>query len=386
MHSIWKFLTSLRLTVVCLALGIVLVFLGTLAQVDEGLYNAQQRWFRSFFIWWGPGGASWKLPVFPGGYLVGVVLLVNLIAAHIKRFQFSARKLGIHLTHLGIILLLVGQLATDMFSTESHLRFREGEAKSFSESHRDNELVFAVDAGADKEEVVSIPEPIVAKREPIAHPKLPFSIRVKEYGINCEIRQRAPMVDKGDPPASQGFGRKATIVRLPETRAMDTKNLPYAVIELLDGKIAVGTWLVSPWLEAQEIDFNDKIYRVAFRPERFYQPFSVQLLKTTHEVYRGTDIPKNFQSRVRLQNAAKSETREVDIYMNNPLRYEGLTFFQYQMGRDEVAGSAVGTSTLQVVRNPSWVTPYIGCGVVAVGMIYQFMFHLVAFIRKRRSA
>ena len=73
--SFFKIFTSLRLTVVCLAVGILLVFFGTLAQVNEGLYNAQHRWFRSFFVWWSPAGANWKIPMFPGGYLVGTVLL-----------------------------------------------------------------------------------------------------------------------------------------------------------------------------------------------------------------------------------------------------------------------------------------------------------------------
>jgi hypothetical protein len=75
------FFTSLRLTVVCLALGLVLVFWGTLAQVDLGLYKAQNEYFRSFFIYLGPKGASWRFPVFPGGYLIGGVLLINLLAA-----------------------------------------------------------------------------------------------------------------------------------------------------------------------------------------------------------------------------------------------------------------------------------------------------------------
>src|SRR3989442_8992813 len=67
------FFTSLRLTVACLCLGILLVFIGTIAQVDEGLYNAQNRFFRSLLIWWSPKGADWRMPIFPGGYLIGAV-------------------------------------------------------------------------------------------------------------------------------------------------------------------------------------------------------------------------------------------------------------------------------------------------------------------------
>src|SRR3982751_2997705 len=70
------FFTSLRLTIVCLSFGLILVFAGTMAQVDLGLYKAQNEFFRSFLVFWGPKSSSWKLPVLPGGYLVGGVLLV----------------------------------------------------------------------------------------------------------------------------------------------------------------------------------------------------------------------------------------------------------------------------------------------------------------------
>ena len=47
---LFRFFSSLRLTVVLLAFGIVLVFVGTVAQADEGLYNAQSRYFKHWFV------------------------------------------------------------------------------------------------------------------------------------------------------------------------------------------------------------------------------------------------------------------------------------------------------------------------------------------------
>ena len=35
----------------------------------------QEQYFNSYFVWWKPDGASFKLPVWPGGYLIGGVLL-----------------------------------------------------------------------------------------------------------------------------------------------------------------------------------------------------------------------------------------------------------------------------------------------------------------------
>jgi hypothetical protein len=187
--------------------------------------------------------------------------------------------------------------------------------------------------------------------------------------------------------APQGAGQRMLLVPKPEARGMDDRNFPYAKVEVLEQGKSLGTWVLSPWIVPQEIKAGGLTHRIALRSERYGQPFSLTLLKTTHEIYPGTNIPKNFQSRVRLENTAKGEKREVDISMNNPLRYEGLTFYQHQMGRAEADnGKAKGKSQLQVVRNPSWITPYLGCIVVSIGMLWQFLYHLVGFLSKARPS
>jgi hypothetical protein len=187
------------------------------------------------------------------------------------------------------------------------------------------------------------------------------------------------------PKASDnGFGQEAVSEVLPESKDMDTQNLPFAVLELVHNGETLGNWVVTPIFEPQEITVAGKTYRMALRGTRIYHNFSTTLLSTKHDQYQGTDIPKNFQSRVRIKNPSTGESREVDIYMNNPLRYAGLTFYQYQMGREEAAAHR-DTSTLQVVKNPGAVTPYLGCIMVGAGMLYQFLFHLVSFISKRQA-
>src|SRR5277367_4288812 len=135
-----RIFTSLQLTVVLLAFAILLVFIGTLAQVDEGLYNAQARYFRQWLVL-GIDLFGHRIPfLLPGGYLIGTMLVLNLVAAHIYRLQLSTKKIGIQLAHSGVILLLVGQLATDMLSHESRMRFVEGQTKTYAESSFNNEL------------------------------------------------------------------------------------------------------------------------------------------------------------------------------------------------------------------------------------------------------
>ena len=63
LEAIYKFFTSVRLAVVLLACGLILVFWGTIAQVKLGLYQAQNEFFRSLFIYWHPAGSSLRIPI-----------------------------------------------------------------------------------------------------------------------------------------------------------------------------------------------------------------------------------------------------------------------------------------------------------------------------------
>jgi hypothetical protein len=99
-------------------------------------------------------------------------------------------------------------------------------------------------------------------------------------------------------------------------------------------------------------------------------PFSVTLKHFSHDVYPGTDIPRNFSSLVRLVDTERHEDRDVLIWMNHPLRYRGLTFYQSSYGKGDTL------SVLQVVRNPGWLLPYLACAIVSLGMAWHFLLAL----------
>jgi hypothetical protein len=372
--------TSMRLTVVCLALALLLVFFGTLAQVDLGLYKAQNEFFRSFLIYWGPKGASWKVPVFPGGYLIGGVLLINLIASQLRRFVFTASKIGLWMVHVGLILLLLGQLLTDLLSRESILHLREGEARNYSITEREAELAVMDVTDPTTERVVSISQGALARRKDIRPGDLPFTVRVKQFFPNSVVAERAADATS-PPPATQGVGPNATLRELPRVTETDKRDVPSAVVEVLTPQGSLGTWLVSEYVEQpQSFTLGNRTYALAMRPLRHYKPYSIQLLKFQHDLYPGTDIPKNFASRVLLQRPDTGEKREVLIYMNNPLRYAGETYYQSGWDPDDHG------TILQVVHNPSWLTPYFSCVLVGIGLMVTFATHLLGFARKRRMA
>ncbi len=378
LRSLRNFFVSLKLTVVLLSLSIVLIFAATLAQVDLGIWGVQEKFFHAFIAIWHVGPLF--VPI-PGGYLLGGFLLVNLLAAHLYRLKFTWQKSGIWLTHAGLILLLIGELLSGLLQQEFQLRLAEGETKNYAESYRHNELAIIETTDPKTDDVVAIPEELLAKQTEFQHPKLPFRVLVKAYYANAALQIRPPTTDQSPPLATAGVGRKLIVEPLPLTYKQDETNFPAAFIELIGAQGSLGTWAVSTQLAvAQTVDYAGRTWRLGLRPQRAYKPFSITLKKTQHDVYPGTDIPKNFSSRIQLTTPDGRENREVLIYMNNPLRYSGLTFYQYQMD------AAHDTSVLQVVRNPSWLMPYISCVMIALGLTLQFALHLSAFIRKRRPS
>src|SRR5262249_49664635 len=98
-------LASLRLTIVLFLLSMILVFCGTVAQKDFGVWTVVNGYFRSLLVWipfkiFFPVAYLQKHPVpgafpFPGGWLIGGALLVNLLAAHLVRFKLSWKRSGI---------------------------------------------------------------------------------------------------------------------------------------------------------------------------------------------------------------------------------------------------------------------------------------------------
>jgi len=407
-----EFFSSLKLTVTLLAFAIVLVFVGTIAQADEGLYGAQAHYFKQWLVI-GANFFGHKIPLLlPGGYLIGTLLLVNLVCAHITRFQFTTKKIGIQLAHAGVIVLVVGQLSTDMLSREMQMHFAEGQTRNYSESATDYELIFN-----NGDLVTAIPNKLLKTGDELKIDSLPFAIRVKSLWKNSDANFRAPMMKNSTPLTTNGIAANFDFRALPDVKTTDERNVPTAIFELLTPAGSLGDWVASDWtgdatlVEAmrnsyaqsvgmdmaqkiigqftapQTVIVDGKKFTFVMRPTRIRHPFSLTLLKATHTVYPGTDIPKDFRSLVHLDNAATGEKRDVEISMNHPLRYEGLTFYQYQMDAGQAAQMAgrTPTSVLSVVRNPSWLTPYIGCAMVGAGLLIQFLKHLVGFVSKRKT-
>ncbi len=380
---------SLKMTIFLLVLSIILVFWATLAQTDLGVWGVQQKFFHSVFVMTKIPGTEVPVPIFPGGYFIGGLLLINLLAAQIYRFRYTWKKAGIWLTHLGLILLLVGELLSGLMQENMDLVFDNGQTKNYAENELTNELAITETTDPVTDSVVAIPEHFLADGETIQRPELPFRVVPRAYYPNAQVKLRTEVPNAPPSMATAGTGSQIALMPLPHATREDDRDLPAAYIDLAGVDGSMGTFLVSadPDMLPQHFATENphRTWKISMRAERRYFPFSLTLLKFSHDIYPGTDIPKNFSSRVQLANHDSSDQREMLIYMNNPLRYGGYTFFQ----KSFVAASNVTeekTSILQVVRNPSWRIPYIACAMMALGLVIQFLLHLSVFARRQRKS
>ncbi len=373
-------ITSLKLTIACLAAAMALIFAGTIAQVHLGIWEAQQRYFQSLFVWWPAEGNGFRIPIFPGGHLIGGVLLINLIAAHAKRFRWTWRKFGIHLTHAGLIIMLAGGLFTDLFAVESHMRLGLGDTKNYSEDPRRMEMAVIDTTNPEFDEVTAIPEAVLRRSGTIEHKSLPFRIVVRHYYQNSRLEMASQAGGARQPIANRGPGAQVVVESVPRSTGVNDRDLVTAAVEIFATEGSLGTWLVSDTLGApQTFSAGGRNWQLAMRPARYYKPYSVTLQKFTHEKYPGTEIPKNFASKITLIDEDRAVNRNVLIYIKHTMRYRGETYYQAGFERDD------RTSILQVVRNPSFLAPYIACIIVAAGLLVQFGYHLLGFSRRQRA-
>ncbi|MCK5675492.1 MAG: cytochrome c biogenesis protein ResB, partial [Verrucomicrobia bacterium] len=461
---------SLKLTVVLLCLSMVLVFAGTLAQVDKGIWTVMDQYFRCLIAWidlhvFFP--RSMDIPdvriPFPGGFLIGWLLVINLITVHWASFKVQVsggrkvagivflllgvlvtagvmfgwgtasvaatesdafwrvflrlgrgtlaavvfyiaclllyrKRAGMVLLHGGILFLLIGEFATALFAVEATMTIKEGETVSYIDHSRQLELSFTDTSNPDFDTVTVVPGDALKDGALIKPDGLPFDIKVNRYMVNSNNPQPLQGISeslRSRYPQYEGHGARLYVTEQPEASgASGTRNAPAVDVELFNRATgdSLGRYILSLWFYPNfvnrswdmptNITVGDKDYTVYFRFRREYvtspsgNPYSIKLLDFVHEKYEGTQMPKDFASQILLINEGDQVERELRIWMNNPLRYARRTFYQSGYLPDDSG------TVLQVVRNDSWMIPYLSCMIVFVGMAAQFVQSLGRHLRR----
>jgi ABC-type transport system involved in cytochrome c biogenesis permease subunit len=318
----------------------------------------------------------WQL--LKGGF-AGGVLLAGCV------FVFRKRA-GIVLLHGGVALLMCSELLTGILATESQMQLDEGASANFSYDIRTTELAVVDRSGAKSDRVTVVPQPLLVENVggagQIESAELPFAIRVLRWLPNSRLSQAQAGASN---PATAGAGLRITADEARAATGTDREQVadrPSLFAELLDKTTgqSLGVYLFSTLLDEQPVDVDGRQYSVSLRDKRTYYPFTMTLKDFRFDRYTGTNTAKNYSSLVQLVDPAQNVDREVLVWMNNPLRYAGLTF--YQQTFDE---RTERTSVLQVVKNPGWMIPYVACMLVATGMLAHFGVVLARFLRRREE-
>jgi hypothetical protein len=361
---IWSVITSLRLTIICLVTLMVLVVSCTLAQVSLGTWGAVEVYMRSWLVWWEVPGTGYLIPVLPGGALVGLVLLVNLVSAQVRRLERTWKKAGIWIAHVGLVLLIMGEFISGLAQRETQMAIEVGQTVNYVESPREMELALVDVTDPATDDVFSIAGPILARRSSIEVPGTPVTLLVRGYYRNAFLGSRRPQ----DPAiATVGVGTGVVVVPQPPVSKDEEVNRSAAFVEPVVAGQSQGVYLVSNAIDSpQTFTAAGRTWELSMRHWREYLPYAVTLRDFRHDVYTGTQIPKNFSSQVHIVNPSRGESRDVLIFMNQPLRYEHKAFYQASFGKNDTL------SILQVVENPGWLLPYASTVLVMIGLLVQF--------------
>ncbi|HTI52013.1 MAG TPA: cytochrome c biogenesis protein CcsA, partial [Planctomycetaceae bacterium] len=344
------------------------------------------------------------------GTLAGGILLAGCWLVFFKRA-------GIVLLHGGIGLMMLSELLVGTSAVEGQLHIREGDTVNYVQDIREVELAIVDETDSREDRMIVVPQSLLKTDTNVADAKdvLPFDVRVVKFLQNAEVR----MLKTGDKnPATAGLGREmfaeeaVASVGASSSSKVD-ESAVYVEFRKKGSDWRLGTYLLSllqsrlqesrersgmtdseirasvpPFLlkmsEPTIVEVDGKPYHVALRFKRTYKPYAMRLVDVHTEYYPGTTTPKDYSSTVRLTDPGRDVDRDVKIWMNNPLRFAGETFYQSSVGPDPITQAE--TTGLQVVTNSGWMIPYVSCMIVGVGMLFQFGLTLLRFLKRRESA
>ncbi|MCA9049472.1 MAG: cytochrome c biogenesis protein ResB, partial [Planctomycetaceae bacterium] len=311
------------------------------------------------------------------GTACAVVLLMGC------RLLFDKRG-GIVLLHIGVALLMISELQVGFNAEENMLGLAEGQSSRYITDRRERELAVITRQDDGKEKVITIPESMLtnaAQSESdtgriIDAASLPFRIRVDRLIRNSRLRSRLPGEEK---LATTGLGTFVTPIELDPVNGMnnshDSSTLQIALLDR-DGDQQIQQLLLNQDVSemrtvpiAEQADVNGVTYSFYLRSQRNYRDWEAKLIDVSRTNYIGTSTPKDYRSRIVLTDRETGEENEFTVWMNNPLRYKGETFYQTSYYQ---APDGTEMTSLSVVRNSGWMLPYIACMIVAVGMFAQF--------------
>jgi hypothetical protein len=365
-HPLAKAVRHPVVTLSALSILFALIFSGTLYQTEHGLYEAQKKFFGYGMVL--VGGV---FPL-PSASVVIWILSIQLAATMVLVLPWKPSKLGLWLSHAGLLALLIGGFITQTRAVESRMTLAEGEEGHFTTAYQDWELAFWETRGDTNAvfayDAISLP----AGRE-IALSRYGCRLRLRLYYPNCDAFAGTA---GNQPPFLNPSGVALIERRKPEKEAVE--NIPGILFTLAEaGKADREILLYGGEPRPLPLILQGRRVFCQLRLKHYPLDFSLKLTDFVKTVHPGTRVASSFASHAELKEGGS--VRPVRIWMNNPLRYRGYTFFQSSYSQPE---GAAEKSTFAVVTNPGRTLPYVSSLAVFAGLLLHFLLRFVPFLRR----
>jgi hypothetical protein len=398
---IFDFFSGFGLATALLVILMVETWLATLEQVNFGLHATLQKYFTPG-AWYvlpdagvlGENLVGKSLPPLPGGYWVCALLVLNLTLGGIIRMRRGWKKVGILMSHFGIIFMIVAGGVSQLKEERGVMMLSEKPASAFPQT--------ADYAQAFTETTVEITEVKDGKLVGPVHfvkdayyldlkgedtrtvklPKLPFDLQFQGYVQNAKPISAASMAPTRGEPVVDGW---FLFAREPNKESeADTPGVHARVLGR-DGKAGAIVLLAVDSHAPYTVNADGRTFIVRMDKRVWPVPFQVRLEDARSEYHPNTNRPKVFESDiVRIEGGRESK---VFIEMNEPMRYGGYTFYQRTMMNGLGGGDREATiSGFEVVRNPADKWPEYSIYIVGLGLCIHFVTKLAGFLfREKRT-
>lgn len=330
----------------------ILLVIGTVAQKNLGLYAAQHLYFSSWILWWGP------VPL-PGAYLTLGAISLCLLAKFLLYSPWRTHQAGIILTHLGVLVLLIGGLITAFSQKEGYMLLGEGQSSALVSDYHERVLYITQDGAS----FAAAPFDRLKAGEAVQAP-LPFTLTPQTICRNCQP------VPTGKVENAHGLAQEISLRSAPLDHS-DEANLSGLSFTVAGAGEQDGEYLVMEEIPHRpQIEIQGKTYAISLSRAQTELPFSIELKGFERDLHPGTDMARGFSSDVIVRDG------DVEwpylIRMNEPLRYKGYTFYQASFSLRPDGEYSI----LSVVRNEGRIFPYLGGGIIFMGLLLHIFIRL----------
>lgn len=396
-----RVLSSFGLATVVLLLFLLITFLGTLEQVEHGLYDSQRKYFESMFVWGIDLGGTHVPVVLPGGGLLLVIFFINMVLGALRRIRKAPGKIGVLIAHLAMVFLLLSSFVEFLFKKEGNLALFEGQTSDEFQSYHESviEIERTQPAPPDgKRTALVIPgshyEDLAGGRARTFTSKdLPFDLTIQNYLEHCGVR-RATEKDPKFMVADGYVLQERPLVDSETGKALENeRKLDGAYVRIREKQSGIEQNGILWRAQAAPYSFQvgNETYSVNLTRRSWRLPFAVRLEKFEMETHPGTERARKFTSHVSKitpaagGDSAKPREEKRIITMNAPLREGGNVLFQASFSQDQAASGVMTRSVFAVVRNPSDNWPLWALVAASAGLLIHMAAQLSRFLVRSRA-